>query len=158
MIIIENRLDIPLDVLKFLNEYIIYEELTDSNFQDAIKLWFENEELCTFKYGHISNWKTGKVTNMSFVFYCKIDFNEDLSQWNVNNVTNMNGMFYNARSFNSNLSNWNISNVKTMSYMFRGASSFNSNLTKWNIRNVSYMYNMFYEATSFNLEFKPIKN
>ena len=99
MIILENRLDIPLDVLKFINEFM-YEELNDSNFKDAIKLWFENEKLCTFKYGHISNWKTQKITDMSYAFYNRSNFNEDISNWNVSNVNNM---FYYAYSFNQNL-------------------------------------------------------
>ena len=47
----------------------IYEELNDTNFFNAIKLSFENRELCIFKYGHISDWKTEKVTDMSYAFY-----------------------------------------------------------------------------------------
>ena len=80
MILMENMLDIPLDVIKFLNGYITYEEITNKNFEHAIKLWFEDEELCKFKYGHISSWKTENVTNMNRAFYNRTDFNEDQRQ------------------------------------------------------------------------------
>ena len=123
MIILENKLDIPLDVLKFMNEYI-YEELNDNNFKNAIKLWFENEELCIFRYGHISNWKTDKITNMSCAFQDRSEFNEDISNWNVSNVKDMSLMFENAQKFNQDLSEWNMNNIKICILMFSNASSF----------------------------------
>ena len=130
MIILEDKLNIPLDVLKFINEFM-YEELNDSNFHYAINLWFKNRKLSKFKYGHISNWKTQKVTDMSLAFYNRSNFNEDISNWNVSNVNDMSYMFCYASSFNQNLEKWNITNVKNMSFMFRYSSS--SNLDKWNI-------------------------
>ena len=128
MIILEDKLDIPLDVLKFMNEYIKYEELNDDNFLDAIRLWFEDEKLCRIKYGHISLWETGKITDMDHAFWCGDNFNEDISNWNVSNVKTMEYMFRSATSFNSDLSNWNVSNVKSMKCMFSNTINFNSDL------------------------------
>ena len=131
MIILENRLDIPLDVLIFMNEFI-YEELNDNNFQDAVNLWFFNKGKCIFKYGHISTWKTQKITDMSNVsnvkdmrctFLNAKNFNSDISQWNVNNVKNMNYMFCDAKKFNFSLDNWNMSNVKNTDFMFYGTNN-----------------------------------
>jgi surface protein len=71
----------------------LYERLTDENFKQAIALWFENKEQCKFRFGHISDWNTSRVTNMEMAFYFRRDFNEDIGQWNVSNVTDMRGMF-----------------------------------------------------------------
>ena len=54
MVLIRNKLNLPLDILIFLNGWIKYEKLTDENFKEAIKLWFENKNDCKWKYGHIS--------------------------------------------------------------------------------------------------------
>jgi len=44
----------------------------------------------------LSNWKTNKVINMSYMFYeCNLITNLDsLSEWDTSNVTNMSNMFY----------------------------------------------------------------
>ena len=39
MILLEDKLNIPLDVMKYLNKFV-YEELNDNNFNGAIELWF----------------------------------------------------------------------------------------------------------------------
>ena len=36
MLLIENEFNIPLDVLRYLNEFM-YEELNDTNFKNAVK-------------------------------------------------------------------------------------------------------------------------
>jgi surface protein len=46
----------------------------------------------------LSQWQTGKVTNMSMMFCDASSFNSDLSQWQSGNVTNMMGMFHMATS------------------------------------------------------------
>ena len=42
--------------------------LDDSNFHDAIALWFDAEENASAIYGHISDWNTTAVTDMSNAF------------------------------------------------------------------------------------------
>lgn len=87
--------------------------------------------------GDISKWNVSSVTNMSHMFYNKINknnvedeiFNGDLSKWDVSNVTNMNLMFYKSK-FNGDISQWDVSNVIFMQSMFDG-SAFNGDLSKW---------------------------
>ena len=50
--------------------------LDDSNFHNAIALWFSDEGNATAIYGHISDWNTSAVTNMSGAFEGRSDFNE----------------------------------------------------------------------------------
>ena len=39
--------------------------LTDSNFQSALNTWFSDEAYAIATYGHIGDWNTSAVTNMS---------------------------------------------------------------------------------------------
>ena len=75
-------------------------DLTDSNFQTAINLWFSDEVSATATYGHISDWNTSTVTDMSSAFKDRSTFNQDISDWNVSSVTDMADMFYEASAFN----------------------------------------------------------
>jgi len=40
----------------------------DKTIRDAVSLWCSNRTAAEATYGHISSWKTGKVTNMAFLF------------------------------------------------------------------------------------------
>jgi hypothetical protein len=40
--------------------------------KDAINLWCINEKLALEKYGHISEWNTSKITDMSLMEICQI--------------------------------------------------------------------------------------
>ena len=149
--------------------------LTDSNFHDAIALWFDAEENATAIYGHISDWNTSAVTNMSYAFQDRTGFNEDISEWdtsfvinmmrmfsgatsfnqpigdwNVSSVTNIRGIFNSATSFNQALGNWDVSSVTDMREVFMGNSAFNQPIGDWNVSSVTTMYQMFHQATSFN--------
>ena len=135
-------------------------------------------------YGHIRDWNTSRVTNMSRLFmHCK-DFNEDISLWDTSNVTDMSFMFHTAitfnnggnplnwvdtskvtnmshmfsiaRSFNQDISSWDISNVTNMKMMFDGAHSFNKNISSWNTSNVTDMSYMFRSALDFNNGGQPL--
>ena len=57
--------------------------LTDANFQSAINLWFSDEANATATYGHIRDWNTSAVTNMSGAFLGKTTFNEDITGWDT---------------------------------------------------------------------------
>ena len=57
--------------------------LTDSNFQSALNTWFGDEAYAIATYGHIQDWNTSAVTNMSAAFVNRSDFNEDISNWDV---------------------------------------------------------------------------
>ena len=105
-------------------------------------------------HGHISNWDTSQVTDMSKLFQNKRDFNDDISNWDTSNVTNMEGMFLNAISFNQPIGAWDTSKVTTMYSMFNGARSFNQPIGEWDTHNVTSMVAMFRAAKSFN---QPIR-
>ena len=47
---------------------ILPQVLTDDNFHFAIDQWFINETYATAAYGHISDWNTSALTNMSKAF------------------------------------------------------------------------------------------
>jgi surface protein len=88
MKLVERETGLPLDLVVLINSFL-YERLTDENFKQAIALWFEKKEECKFRFGHISDWKTSRVTNMKTAFYGRSNFNEDIGRWNVGRVTNM---------------------------------------------------------------------
>ena len=122
---------------------------TNDDIKIAVRLWISSRASAEAMYGHIQDWDTSAVTNMSSLFQDKVYFNEDLSRWNVSRVTKMNQMFLNASSFNSELSQWDVSRVTDMEKMFEGAESFTSDLSGWVVDNVNNMSDMFNRATSF---------
>jgi surface protein len=124
-------------------------------------------ETVILRYGYISHWQTGLVTDMSFLFSkqrlvwniatgmtltinSKIDFNEDISRWDVSNVQTMRKMFAGMITFNQPLTHWNTSKVQDMSLMFQYTCQFNHALNHWNTANVTNMSGMFCGAHSFN--------
>ena len=124
--------------------------INDSNIQAAATLWSNNPTAAEAIYGNISDWNTSCVTNMSFLFYNQINFNDDISQWDVSNVTNMEWMFKTAISFNQPIGDWDVSNVTSMVRMFNDATSFNQDIGDWDVSNVTYMWMMFAGAATFN--------
>ena len=77
--------------------------------------WCADPVAAEIKYGHIGDWDTSTITDMSFMFSGFEDdvehyvpgaesFNEDISRWNTSSVTNMRYMFLNATAFNANIS------------------------------------------------------
>jgi hypothetical protein len=98
MKLVERETGLPLDLVVLINSFL-YERLTDENFKQAIALWFENKEQCKFRFGHISDWNTSRVTNMALSFYNRRNFNEDIGRWNVGSITDMRSMFDGAASY-----------------------------------------------------------
>jgi surface protein len=142
MVLIEARIGLPLDLIIFINSFL-YEKLTDVNFKNAVRLWFENERECKWRFGTIRDWNTSRVTNMAATFVYRHLFNEDISRWNVGHVTDMNSMFAGASEFNGDLSKWNVSRVTDMSWLFHEAKQFNGNLSDWDVSHVTKMSEMF---------------
>lgn len=134
----------------------LYKPLTNKTIRMAVdkfcSLYHKDVKEVIETYGHISNWNTSEVTNMSRLFYNKSDFNEDISRWDVSNVSNMDLMFSGASIFNGDLSKWDVSNVTDMSNMFSYADCFNSDISNWNVSKVVNMRNMFHEAKTFNFD------
>ena len=128
---------------------------------DMVRDWLKDETKAIVKYGHIEDWNTSLVTDMSHLF-CGItgcgeknkgtlvqSFDSDLSKWNVAAVTTMYRTFRSASAFNGNLSTWNVAAVTSMYRTFYKASVFNGDLSKWNVAAVTNMYYSTYNSTSF---------
>jgi surface protein len=104
----------------------------------------------SFNDASISEWDTGNVTNMKWVFEEAPSFNQDINGWDTSSVTSMEEMFNEATSFNQSLNSWDTSSVTYMEGMFEGATSFNQDISGWDTSSVTNMDEMFEDATSFN--------
>ena len=142
-----------INIIQYYTKTYTFE--SNKELKDAVNLWNENKDECIKRYGHISDWDTSNITDMSYLFEDKTTFNEDISCWDTSKVTDMNNMFFGAISFNQPLNNWDVSSVTNMDYMFYGAKSFNQPIGGWKTYNVILMRGMFYHASSFN---QPLNN
>ncbi|MEQ9513405.1 MAG: BspA family leucine-rich repeat surface protein, partial [Balneola sp.] len=93
---------------------------------------------------------TSGITDMSYLFDGKSNFDQDISSWDVSQVVNTEKMFNNAHTFNQDISNWDVSSVTNMYAMFFNAQIFNQDLSSWNVGAVTNMGAMFNSATLFN--------
>ena len=127
---------------------------TDADIKTAADLWCKNKIEAIIKYGHISDWNTTQVKDMSQLFYRKYWFNDDISKWDVSNVKDMSGMFHaykwDPSIFNQDISGWDVSNVEDMQLMFYNAVEFNCDLSRWDVKNVVSMRFMFAGAKKFD--------
>ena len=139
----------------------IFTPSSNEQLRDAVKHWLSAKISAWFTYGHISEWDTSKITDMSHLFAYDatlspgaISFNDDISNWNTENVTNMSFMFYGSVEggsiFNQDIGNWDTSSVTNMSGMFQHAVEFNKYIGNWNTSKVTNMNGMFAYATIFN--------
>lgn len=111
--------------------------MDNKTLKNAVTLWIDHPDKAIEKYGHISNWNTENVTDMSFLFHTAHHFNDDIGNWNTSNVTTMCGMFLGAHNFDQDISRWNTENVTNIAFMFHNAFSFNQDITDWNLKNVN---------------------
>ena len=125
-------------------------KFTNTTIKTGVAEWISNPTAATAKYGHIKDWDTSAVTNMTNLFQNRTTFNDDISNWNVSNVTNMYRMFGSAIKFNQPIGKWDVSKVQNMAYMFTSARSFNQPIGNWNVSKVTNMRGMFQIATAFN--------
>ena len=136
---------------------------TNHDIRLAVQTWLGDRTQAEQIYGHIKDWDTRQVTDMSHLFHSTgyvdddddlsgiyNDFNDDISKWDVSIVTNMNYMFSKTNKFNQRLDKWNVSNVVTMRGMFDFAVAFNQPINNWDVSNVRNMESMFHFATKFN--------
>ena len=79
------------------------------------------DRLCEMTMPH---WDVSRVTDMSFLFQGKTQFNVDIGQWEMSQVTDVQGMFHGAARFDQNISQWEMSQVTDARGMFHGASRF----------------------------------
>ena len=97
----------------------VFYPMKDSNeLQEAVTLWLDDKSKAITKYGHIGNWDTSNVTDMSNLFYDAYNFNQDIGNWDTSNVTDMRWMFWSAEKFNGDIGKWDTSNVTDTGNMF----------------------------------------
>ena len=99
----------------------------------AIALWISDEDSAIATYGDINNWDVSAITDFSYLFQDKSNFNSDIGNWNVSNGENFCNMFDGATSFNQDISGWDVSSGSNFSFMFYGATSFNKNLDSFHL-------------------------
>ena len=102
--------------------------------------------------GDFSLWNTSQVTDMSYMFYQAVSFNQEIGSWNTSQVTDMQYMFYRGEIFNQSLNSWDTSRVTNMRSMFAQATAFNQNIGDWDTSQVTSMSSMFYYVPNFNQE------
>jgi surface protein len=134
--------------------------MSDTTIRTAVMTWLYDRAAAEATYGHISTWKTGRVTDMAWLFLGKSSFNEDISAWDTSGVTAMQEMFEDAEAFNQDISGWRVGKVKNMAFMFYNAYAFNQPIGGWSIFNrpiggwsieaVKIMRSMFEGASAFD--------
>ena len=116
----------------------------------AVREWCDDPTRAESKYGHISNWNTNGITDMSRLFSHCSEFNENINNWDVSSVTDMTDLFEMASSFNQPLDSWDVSSVRNMEGTFNDAYSFNQPLNSWDVSSVTNMDGLFHNAMMFN--------
>jgi surface protein len=126
--------------------------INNDNIYKYVRYYITNKEKLPWdlKDKQIGDWDVSRVTDMSFLFHGRGNFNESLNNWNVSNVTTMRSMFAGCYNFNSPLNKWNVSRVTNMDSMFSRCYSFNQSLNNWNVSNVTNMDGMFQMCPNFN--------
>ena len=147
---------------------------SDASIRSAVRLWLSDKSAAEVKYGHISTWETGGVTDMDFLFCVRTDwidaeyededdfldpcvlpasassFNDGISAWDTSSVTTMKLMFHGASAFNQPLNDWRVDKVTNMNGMFFEAAAFDQPLSDWWVDKVTSMVGTFYNALSFD--------
>ena len=90
--------------------------MDDSSIWTARDAWLSNPTAAEATYGHISTWKTEKVTDLSHLFAWEASFNDDISAWDTSGVRSMNHMFLGAGYFNQDIGGWAVHSVTAVSY------------------------------------------
>ena len=132
------------------DEYFQEYQFTNTTLRYAVSLWINDNSLALDTYGDINTWDVSQVTDMSYLFKDKSNFNDDISSWNVSKVTNMKFMFNSATAFNQDIGSWTVTQVTDMNAMFLNAAAFNQDIGSWNVSKVRNMNAMFNSATAFN--------
>ena len=94
---------------------------------------------------------TSVISNISYLFYLKTNFNQDISTWDTSNIIDMAALFQGAESFNQDLSAWDTSNVTNMFGTF-GGTKFNLNVGGWDVSKVENMEQIFAGSDIPNLD------
>ena len=104
----------PLFISLLLPGRLDAEPLTSSTLRTALTDWCNDPTAAEATHGHISDWDTSGVKDMSELIFAHCStsstFNEDISRWNTARVKNMRYMFNGAHAFNQGCGDLGISN------------------------------------------------
>ena len=106
-------------------------KLTDETIRIAVVFWFNDPDYCISKFGHISDWDTSEITDMSRLFYFRDNFDCDISKWNTENVVDMSEMFYFCSKFSCDISKWNTKSLVEVTSMLTKCDSYNHDMSNW---------------------------
>ena len=124
----------------------LFQPTTKAELQSAVNGWIDGTITTDSSvppgqgsgtYGAMNTWDVSLITDMSYLFEQKQNFNEDISNWNVSSVTTMYAMFALAFDFNQPLNDWNTSSVTNMGYMFYYATEFNQDISNWCVTTIA---------------------
>ncbi len=106
-------------------------------------MFYNMENLTEIK--GIENFKTGKVTDMGYVFYGTAISSLDLRNWDTSQATTMFLIFYNMENLTEikGIENFKTNNVTDMSYMFFNTKIDTLDLGSWDTSQVTNMTGMF---------------
>ena len=72
--------DLPKDIKAVIKDYVAF---TNASLRAAVKEYFEDKAACERRHGKMNTWDVGRVTDMSKLFYCRYDFDEDIGAWDT---------------------------------------------------------------------------
>ena len=75
-------------------------------------------------------WDVSRVTDMSFLFQGKTQFDVNIGQWEMSQVTDARGMFESATNFYQDLSGWTLADNADTTGMFTGADTWLSRASR----------------------------
>ena len=61
--------------------YSVGKKFDNYSLRQAVKEWLKDETAAEAKYGHIKDWDTSRVTNMSKMFSGASAFNQPIGEW-----------------------------------------------------------------------------
>ena len=70
---------LPEGPLLHLCDFICFKPQNKTELQDAVDMWCKDRETAEKKYGHISEWDTSMITDMSGLFKHMDKFNDNIS-------------------------------------------------------------------------------
>ena len=129
---------LPIELQNIIKEFVIFTPKTNEELQVAVDLWRLNKKEALRNYGHISNWNTLLITDISYLFYCKTDSDlteNELNHMKIDDFEKLTNYHKTLRIFNEYILYWNVSNVTDMRYMFHGCENFNAPLNYKQLRN-----------------------
>lgn len=135
----------------------IFQPQSNQELRDAVSLWCKDRHKGIETYGHISTWNTGKITDMSNLFYCQCpntnikhdmyceDNKTDNVGWWLEHPCDCDLLEENRvnrqshcgrRNFNDNINDWDVSKVTDASKMFKDCFKYNQPMDKWNLKSI----------------------